>query len=232
MAKLLVSCGAIPSITDTSQQRLDAAVEAINQFASTNLKEVFASKRDVQVQRIMQGWLDDIVEKYGRIDGAVNIVEILPLSRNLLPSPTLMPDEAPVMAHSHLKQMMLSLQEFYHVLGEQKGSRLVHISYVSGAASQTGLENYNVAATSIFEMMRSALHDAHPRGICVNGIMPGILTDVLKPWQDVVHDQDVNHVCTTERANDWPQHIANLVLFLLSHDDSSMNGSVFTTKVG
>jgi NAD(P)-dependent dehydrogenase (short-subunit alcohol dehydrogenase family) len=70
-AKVVVSA-------DMDEQRAKALSEESKQFSSDNVYENTAFKMNVQNDQSVQEMVDFVVEKYGRLDYAVNAAEVSP----------------------------------------------------------------------------------------------------------------------------------------------------------
>jgi NAD(P)-dependent dehydrogenase (short-subunit alcohol dehydrogenase family) len=72
--KLLASQGAIVSMADVNETTLNAAADEFTKAGGT----VMATVVDVTDENSVDDWIKKTVEKFGRLDGAVNLAGIIP----------------------------------------------------------------------------------------------------------------------------------------------------------
>jgi NAD(P)-dependent dehydrogenase (short-subunit alcohol dehydrogenase family) len=74
-AHLLASRGAHISIADVSQENLDRAAQEIH--AASKEAEVLALCVDVTKPEQVEKWVQKIMERWGRLDGAANLAGVI-----------------------------------------------------------------------------------------------------------------------------------------------------------
>jgi NAD(P)-dependent dehydrogenase (short-subunit alcohol dehydrogenase family) len=105
-AKLIASRGATVCIADVDPSALEAAESHF-----TSLKVSFmVSKVDVSKRMEVDKWIDDIVERYGRLDGAANCAGIIGKHHGLSPISELEDEEWDKIMAVNLTGMMYSLR--------------------------------------------------------------------------------------------------------------------------
>lgn len=72
--QLLTSQGAIVSMADVNEQTLNAAAEEFTKAGGT----VMATVVDVKSEDSVNSWIQKTVEKFGKLDGAVNLAGVVP----------------------------------------------------------------------------------------------------------------------------------------------------------
>jgi NAD(P)-dependent dehydrogenase (short-subunit alcohol dehydrogenase family) len=81
-ASLLVSQGARAAISDVNKTNLDAALASLQKLCADG-GEVMATKVDVRVREEVDSWIDEIVRRWGKLDGAANLAGVIPKSINV-----------------------------------------------------------------------------------------------------------------------------------------------------
>ena len=76
-AKILAQQGAKLSIADVSEKNLENAKKAIVEASAQSGEEPLTSKVDVRELSQVQDWLQKTVDKYGKLDGAVNLAGVI-----------------------------------------------------------------------------------------------------------------------------------------------------------
>lgn len=77
LTSLLVAEGAKVGITYVNESALPASLAAL-QRACKNGGEVFATRVDVRVRGEVDGWIGEVVRRYGQLDGAANLAGVIP----------------------------------------------------------------------------------------------------------------------------------------------------------
>lgn len=80
-AELLVSQGAKVSIADVSEQTLQAAEDKLKQAQHPG--EYILTVVDVRKPQQVDDWIRKTVEKFGKLDGAVNLAGVVPKGINI-----------------------------------------------------------------------------------------------------------------------------------------------------
>lgn len=81
-ATLLVAQGAKVAISDVNATNLQKAEEEL-QAQCQDGGEVLATVVDVRKREQVDGWVDEVVERFGKLDGAANLAGVIPKSINI-----------------------------------------------------------------------------------------------------------------------------------------------------
>jgi NAD(P)-dependent dehydrogenase (short-subunit alcohol dehydrogenase family) len=81
-ATLLVSQGAKVSISDVNGANLKTAVEKLEKQCADG-GEVMGTQVDVRKREQVDGWIDEVVQKWGKLDGAANLAGVIPKCINI-----------------------------------------------------------------------------------------------------------------------------------------------------
>jgi NAD(P)-dependent dehydrogenase (short-subunit alcohol dehydrogenase family) len=132
-AKLISSRGATVCIGDVDPKALEA-VEA--HFSSLKVPYL-VSKVDVSKRADVDKWIDDIVEKYGRLDGAANCAGIIGKHHGLRAISELEDDEWDKIIAVNLTGMMYSMRAELKKISDF-GS-IVNVSSIQGLIGELSL---------------------------------------------------------------------------------------------
>lgn len=81
-ATLLVSQGAKVAISDVNDTALQAAQKELEKVCADG-GEILATQVDVRKREQVDGWVDEVVKKWGKLDGAANLAGVIPKSINV-----------------------------------------------------------------------------------------------------------------------------------------------------
>lgn len=82
-AALLLSQGAKISVADLSQKNLDEATAKLNDIKSNSSGDFMTATVDVRKPDQVDAWIKSTVEKFGKLDGAVNLAGVIPKNINI-----------------------------------------------------------------------------------------------------------------------------------------------------
>ncbi|KAH8595640.1 short-chain dehydrogenase [Bisporella sp. PMI_857] len=220
-AKLLSSRGATVSIADADPTALLSAEAYFN-----TLSVPFSvSKVDVSVRSEVEGWVDGIVEKYGRLDGAANCAGIIGKHHGVRPIAELEDDEWHKIIAVNLTGMMYSLRAELNKIADF-GS-IVNISSIQGVMGFAGSASYVASKHGVIGLTRAAAKEVGDREIRVNAVAPGaILTPLLKRAQEVNPNEGFGNPTAIKRQG-TAEEMANIICFLLGPESTYVTGSVY-----
>jgi len=81
-ATLLVSQGAKVAISDVNGENLQNALKTLEKEC-TDGGEVMATQVDVRKRDQVDGWIEEVVGKWGKLDGAANLAGVIPKCINI-----------------------------------------------------------------------------------------------------------------------------------------------------
>jgi NAD(P)-dependent dehydrogenase (short-subunit alcohol dehydrogenase family) len=82
-ASLLISQGAKVSIADNSEQSLQDATTKLNKVKANSTGDFMTCQVDVRKAEQVDSWIKKTVEKFGKLDGAVNLAGVIPKGINI-----------------------------------------------------------------------------------------------------------------------------------------------------
>lgn len=124
---------------------------------------------DVSAGTDMARAVDATVERFGRLDGALNNAA---LTQAGLLDEVSESDFDRIMA-VNVKGTWLCLREELRVMRAAGSGSIVNVSSVSGTRGGSGLGAYNATKHAVIGLTRTAAHDNGPIGIRINALAPG-----------------------------------------------------------
>jgi len=218
IVEVLAQAGAIVAFT------YRGSVEAAQSLAEAHRDRVLPYQADVTDGARAEAIVDELVKKYGRLDGLVNNAGIT--QDNLL----LRLSEAQwdAVMQTNLKGPFLySKAALKPMLRQRKGS-IVNISSIVGLTGNPGQTNYAASKAGLIAFTRSLAKEVGSRNIRVNAIAPGFIqTDMTthlpaEAWQSRI---------ALGRLGE-PAEIAHVCAFLLSDLSSYITGEAIVVDGG
>ncbi|KAL4802973.1 dehydrogenase [Aspergillus unguis] len=173
-------------------------------------------------------------EKFGRLDGAVNLagwIGTQGFSGKGYALDVISDDEWDAMMATNLTGMKNSLKSELRHLDD--GAAVVNISSIAGQRGSPWNAPYGAAKWGVISLTKSAAQEAGERKIRVNAVAPGVvdtaLTKALGPAQ-LVNDRLLVRTALKRMAQ--PEEVARVIMFLLSDSASYVTGSVVNVDGG
>ena len=234
--KVAIITGAAKGIGFSTAQRF-AQEGAIAILADMNLESVKAAAAqipnaqayamNVTDRASIQGVVDQVMQKHGRIDILINNAGITQDAR--LVKMTEVQFDAVI--DVNLKGVFNCTQLIVpHMLEAGSGS-IVNASSVVGIYGNFGQTNYSATKFGVIGFTKTWARELGPKGIRVNAVCPGfIATEMVKAMPENIL-QDIERRSWLGRLG-TPEEIANVYLFLASHEASFVNGVALEVSGG
>lgn len=220
-AELFADYGAKVVIADFNEEEGNKVAEAIKAKG----QEALFVKVDVSNEEMVKNMVEKTVEKFGRLDGAVNNAAIKP-------------DQGPIhemdMAYYDrlmsidLKGVILCMKyELQQFLDQESYGSIVNISSISGMRPQPGTPAYVVAKAGVLGATKQAALDYGKYGIRINSVVPGSVdTPMLRESMAEFNIDPVEyakHLSLLQRFAE-PDEVAEASAWLLSDKASYVTG--------
>ena len=184
---------------------------------------------DVRDEARVQAVMEEVVQRFGRIDALVNAAGIA--SRGSITETTT--EEWRRVLDIHLTGSMLTSKYALVPMLAQKGGSIINFGSIFGLQGCDGNAAYNTAKGGISQLTRSMAIDFGHANIRVNGLCPGLIDT---PMTQMVKEQKEFHAYFASqhmlcRAGQ-PEEVASVALFLASDDSSFVSGQMIAVDGG
>jgi hypothetical protein len=194
--------------------------------------EAIYIKADVRIEAEVRSFVDQVAQRYGRLDVAFNNAGIT-LERPLHEYSSQQWDDV---VNTNLRGVFLAMKyEIPHLLAAG-GGNIVVTSSSNAIATTEHRSAYTASKRGLVGLIQSAALDYAPRGIRINALIPGTTdTDLVRRaagmegapdvvWEIAAKQWAKSHVPGLQRLA-TPQEIAAFALVLASDDHPYMTGS-------
>lgn len=175
-------------------------------------------------------FVDETVDRFGRLDGAYNNAAMTQGGRLDQVSEQ---DFDRIMA-VNVKGTWLCIREEIRVMQEQGAGSIVNMSSVGGIRGSSGMGAYQASKHAVIGLTRTAAHDFGPLGIRVNVIAPGpIETPMLdQTRRNIPGGVEARIAATPLRKSGTGAEVGAAASFLLSDRASHISGVVLPLDGG
>jgi NAD(P)-dependent dehydrogenase (short-subunit alcohol dehydrogenase family) len=218
VALALASRGASLAVNDRDETALGNIVAELTEAGT----QVLAVPADITKGAAVQGMVDSIVKRFGRLDILVNNAGIL--------FPTAVPeiaeDEWDLVMAVNLKGTFLCSQAVLPAMKQGEWGRIVNFSSTAGKnISTVGGAHYTASKAGVLGFTRHLAKEVAAYGITVNAVCPGLIDTEM-----------VRATITPERIKAYvdsypiarlgaPEEVADLVAFLASDRAAYITGA-------
>ncbi|KAH6975538.1 hypothetical protein BKA56DRAFT_634120 [Ilyonectria sp. MPI-CAGE-AT-0026] len=220
-AKILSRRDAIVCVADIDT----AAMEFTTSYFTEQKVPFTVTRVDVSQRDQVEGWLDSIVDKYGRLDGAANVAGVIGKHHGIRPVAELEDDEWHKIIAVNLTGTMYCLRaELRRVVD---GGSIVNVASIHGFAKHGA---YDASKHGVVGLTKAAAKENGKREVRVNAVAPGaILTPLMQKAWDIhsrPEDAPFDEPSAFQRQG-TPEECANVIAFLLGPESSFVSGSVY-----
>jgi 3-oxoacyl-[acyl-carrier protein] reductase len=206
-AEALAASGATVALVARSADKLDEVAAGIRAAGGT--AEVFPC--DVMKAEDVQGVVETVVEKLGRLDILVNNAGV---TRDTL-LPRMSDEEWDQVLATNLRAPFLFMRAASRPMMQQRYGRIVNVASVSGLIGNPGQANYSASKAGLVGLTKTVAKELAGRKITVNAVAPGfIASDMTAALGPVVLDEVKKRVPAKRLGEAW--EIAEAVLFLVA----------------
>jgi glucose 1-dehydrogenase len=228
-ARLFAAAGASVVVADRQADAGEAVVAQITQAGG----EASFCAADVSDAGDVAGLVRSAVERYGRIDCAVNNAAVKPDN-----APIAELDEAELdrVLAVNLKGVALCLKyEIAEMLKQGGGGAIVNVASVSSFRPQPNSAAYNAAKHGVIGLTKTASLENAPLGIRVNSVCPGAIDTpmVRAALADTgLTEQEFAPLISLFGRFGRPEEVAQASLWLCSDQASYVTGAALAVDAG
>jgi 3-oxoacyl-[acyl-carrier protein] reductase len=211
--------GAIVILTDVNLESVKAA--------AAQIRNAEAYAMNVTDRASIQAAVDQVMQKHGCIDILINNAGITQDARLVKMTEA----QFDVVIDVNLKGVFNCTQLIVPHMLEAKSGAIVNASSVVGIYGNFGQTNYSATKFGVIGFTKTWARELGPKGIRVNAICPGfVATEMVKAMPENIL-QDIERRSWLGRLG-TPEEIANVYLFLASHEASFVNGVALEVSGG
>ncbi len=228
-ARVFAAAGAHVLVSDINPELGQATVERIEQDGGS----ASYCRVDVSCAADAQAMVQTAVERYGRLDCAVNNAAVTPDTH---PIADLDEEEFDRVLAVDLKGVALCLKyELAQMLEQGDGGAIVNIGSVSSHRPQPNNAAYVAAKHGVIGLTKVASLENAPQGIRVNTVCPGAIdTPMIRGALETVGltESEFAPVLSLFGRFGRPEEVAQASLWLCSDHSSYVTGAVLAVDAG
>jgi len=219
--------GAVVAICDLRREAVDAAVNELKASDSGRIGHVDGFVVDVTKRAQIDGMVEALKTRYGRIDVLVNNAGITMDAR----LQKMTDEHFDKVIAVNLKGTYNCAQAVVDTMVNQGFGVILNASSVVGIYGNFGQSNYAASKFGVIGFTKTWARELGPKGIRSNAVAPGfIATPILHTIPDKVMAQMTERVPMKRLGR--PEEIANVYAFLASDEASYVNGAVIEVAGG
>lgn len=228
-ALLFAKAGAKVVVADVDKNNGDAVVRSIEDAGGL----AFFQKTDVSKAGDVEALVKAAVDKFGKLDVAVNNAALAPDN-----TPLVEMDEAEFdrIISVDLKGVALCLKfEIAQMLRQGDGGSIINIASTSSFRPQPNCAAYCAAKHGVIGLTRVAALENSPKGIRVNNVAPGAIdTPMIRSALEKVNCSEAEFAPILSLFNRFgkPEEVAQASLWLASDLSSYVTGTTLSVDAG
>lgn len=221
-ARLLASFGAKVAITGRREAQGAAVVDAIKSAGG----EALFVKTDVNVRRDVEAMVAKTVERFGRLDGAVNNAGIA--GKPFTPIAEIEEEDWLEVINTNLNAVFMSMKVEIPAMLKSGGGSIVNMSSMIGLiGSDIGHAPYCASKFGVIGLTKTAAIDYGQQGIRVNALCPGYChSEMVDPYvaaEPALFEKLLTRHSAMNRLGESDE-VAEAIAWLLSPSSSFING--------
>jgi len=191
---------------------------------------------DIADRQVVQAWVDDVVEKYGRVDilvnnaGALRDGQLVKVKNGELVG-QMSEENFDLVISVNLKGVFNCTQAVAPTMIKQGGGVILNASSVVGLDGNFGQTNYVATKAGVIGMTKVWARELGKSGVRVNAVAPGFtLTEMVRQMPENILDGMKARTPLLRLGE--VRDIANAYLFLASEEASFITGAVLRVDGG
>ena len=207
-------------------RRLEPLQETVRQIEAQG-RRALALSVDVAGGEAVQGFVDEVVKDFGRVDILVNTAGVT--RDNLLIRMT--EEQWDEVLATNLKGAFLFGKAVARPMMKQRAGSIVQISSIIGLIGNAGQCNYAASKAGLIALTQSMAKELASRNIRVNAVAPGfIVSQMTNALPEALRTKMLGEIPLGRFGAG--EDIANAVVFLASEDASYVTGQVLSVNGG
>ncbi|KAH8908933.1 NAD(P)-binding protein [Coniochaeta sp. PMI_546] len=223
-AKLLSSRGATVCIADVDAEAMKGAEAHFSGLGVT----YDVSRVDISKRAEVDAWVEGVVERHGRLDGAANVAGIIGREHGKTPTTELRDEEWDRIIAVNLTGTMYCLRAQLRKIVD--GGSIVNVSSIHGLKGFANHAAYDASKHGVIGLTRAAAQENGAREVRVNAVAPGAIYTPLmqKNWDLTGRPADAPFDDPSAfRRQGTAEETANVIAFLLGPESTFVSGSVY-----
>lgn len=168
LAKKVIDEGGSVSLVDLN---LEAVEEVVKELGVDDSRAI-ALKADVSKEDQVKAYVEDTVEKFGKIDGFFNNAGVEGATANVEDYPS---DTFDFVFDVNVKGAFYGLKYVVPVMKEQGSGSIVNTASGAGISGAPGMIGYNASKHALIGMTRVVALETTPHNVRVNAVAPGVI---------------------------------------------------------
>ena len=228
IARKLAGEGAKLTLVDLNGDAVKAVAEELNLGEDC----VLALKADVSKEAEVKNYVDQTMEKFGRIDGFANNAGVEGPAKSI---EEITEQDFDFVYSINVKGAFYGLKYVMPIMKQQKSGSIVNTASVAGLIGSPNMMLYNSSKHALMGMNKVAALEAAPFNVRVNTVNPGVInTQMMRnieskvaPGAAEAAKAAYNDAVPMKRYGE-PEEVANVIAFLLSDEATYVSSSSFT----
>lgn len=213
----------------------DVNIEALKQLVlslQASGADVYAVQCDIADENQVHSMFEQIIEKFGKLDVAINNAGVIQEMKRLGDCTEAMFD---FNIGINLKGTFLCMKSTLNIMAEQGSGCILNIASASGLIGSPFLGLYSAAKHGVIGLTKSAAIEYARKGVRINALCPAFSS--TKMLDQVVADkgntlvQGITENIPAQRLAE-PQEVVDAMLWLCSAKNSYMNGAAVSIDGG
>lgn len=228
IARKLASEGAKLTLVDLNE----AAVKAVAEELNLGEDRALTLKADVSKEAEVKNYVEQTVEKFGRIDGFANNAGVEGPAKSI---EEITEEDFNFVYNINVKGAFYGLKYVLPVMKQQQAGAIVNTSSVAGLIGSPQMMLYNSSKHALMGINKVAALEAAPFNIRVNTVNPGVInTQMMRHIESKVAPgaaeaaRSAYQEAVPMKRYGEASEVANLIAFLLSDEASYISSSSYT----